>query len=229
MRSALILALALTAAACNAPPAAPPPAAQADSAVTAPETPAAETTVTPAVETAAPTAEPAAAGKAVPWKIDAAHSSIHFSVNHKVYGALGANFKSWTAKITFDPADLAHSSATVTIPMDGVKLGTPDADSAWPTAEWADVAHHPTVTFTSTGFKSLGGDKYQALGTLNVKGRATPITMPFTLKMAGNQADVLGAVSLDRTKLDIGMQTDPGGDWVDKTISVTVKVRATKG
>ena len=224
------LALALLAAACS-----PPSQTAASSAAMPPVESAAApaSSAAPAIEPAASapasSAAPAAKGVAAAWKVDAAASAIGFTANHKTLGPLKANFKGWSAQIVFDPGDLAHSAVSVTIPTAGVKTGQELVDSAWPEAEWFDVKAHPNATFTATSFKSLGGDKYQADGTLNVKGKPYPTTLPFTLKIAGNAATATAALTLDRAKLNIGMQSDAAGEWVDKSVAVNIKVQATKG
>jgi len=161
------------------------------------------------------------------WKVDAARSSIRFTGAHTTLGAFTGAFKGWTAQIAFDPKDLPHSKVAVTIPTGGVKTGKDLIDAAWKDKEWFDVAAHPTASFTATSFKSLGVNKYAAAGILTIKGKAYQASLPFTLAIVGKAATMTGALTLDRTQLDIGMSSDPGADWVAKAVSVRIALRAT--
>jgi cytochrome b561 len=225
MRAAFV-SLTLLLCACNAPPAGTAQSVTGQSVTAASIEPPAS--VDAPVSVAADPA-PSPAAQATPWKVDYAHSSLNFEVNHKVFGALTSTFKTWRADIKFDPNDLAHSSVTVTVPMKDAKMGVPDADAAWPNTEWADPAHYPAATFKAASFKHVGGDKYQAIGALTVKGKSMPATFPFTLTIKGDTADVAGQLKFSRATYDIGMQTDPNGDWVDKTVNVNANVHATRG
>ena len=45
---------------------------------------------------------------------------------------------------------------------------------------------------------------YQAVGTLTIRDKVIPLTLPFTLDLQGNHAVMSGAVTLDRLDFDIG-------------------------
>ena len=172
-------------------------------------------------------AAPAVAAPAA-WKVDPARSAVSFNGAHTTLGAFTGAFKGWTARISFDPADLAHSRVAVTIPTAGVKTGKDLIDAAWKDKEWFDVAAHPTASFSATRFKALGGNKYSAAGALTIKGKAYAATLPFTLAIEGKTATMNAALTLDRTKLNIGMSSDPGADWVAKAVTVKISLRATR-
>ena len=105
-------------------------------------------------------------------------------------------------------------------------MGNPVHDSAMSQAEWFDSATYPTAIFRSRGFRRISADHYRANGTLTLKGKALPITLPFTLNIAGDEASVSGAAVVDRVKADMGMTSDPGGSTVSKTIAVSFVVKA---
>jgi len=222
MRSALV-ALALALAACGAP-------TQNTNAPAAPPAPAPASAVAPPSEIAM---QPIADTKPAPpassaWKVNAAASTISFNGKHRTIGPFTGVFKGWSAKIVFDPNDLAHANVAVTIPTAGVTTGQQIIDEAWPETEWFDVKTYPSATFAATAFKSLGPGKYEADGALTIKGKAYPAALPFTLVINGANATAAGALTLDRTKLNIGMQSDAAGDWVDKNVTVNIKVVAAK-
>src|SRR5690606_10719845 len=95
-------------------------------------------------------------------------------------------------------------------------------------AEWFDTSTYPTARFQATAFKALGGNRYEAAGTLRIKTTTVPVVLPFTFDEANGTATVAGKLELDRTALNMGMMSDAGGDWVSKAIGVEIKVKATQ-
>ena len=95
-------------------------------------------------------------------------------------------------------------------------------------AEWLDPTGYPTARFETTAFKALGGNRYEATGTLRIKTTTVPVVLPFTFDEAGGVATVAGRLELDRTLLGLGLMSDAGGDWVSKAIGVEISVKAAR-
>lgn len=165
------------------------------------------------------------AGTAQSWTIDKAQSSITFSGTHSGAPFIGT-FGQWDAKVWFDPADLAGSKAVVTITTASGKTGDATKDGSLGGAEWFDPATYPTARFEADSFTALGGNRFEARGTLRIKTMTVPVVLPFTFDEASDVATVEGKVELDRTAFDLGMASDAAGSWVSKAIEVTIKVRA---
>jgi polyisoprenoid-binding protein YceI len=172
-------------------------------------------------------ARPVAAAGVPTWTVDKAHSKLAFDSAYETTKFTGT-FGAWTANIAFDPANLAASKATVTIDLASAKTGDQDRDESLPSADWFNISKFAKATFTTGAIKSLGGDKYQAAGVINLKGVSKPATLNFTLKITGNQAVMNGQATLDRTQWNVGE-----GQFVDEkpvphAVVVTVAITATK-
>lgn len=221
-----VLALAIVTALVGAPEG---PMPKAEAAITQPvETPAAPVqpdAATPPASAETPAAAPAAASAA--WTVDRKASRIEFAGTHAGSGFKG-RFERWSADIVFDPADLKAARATVTIETGSAKTGDGTQESSLQESEWFDPAGFPTATFKTTAIKALGGDKYEARGTLTIKGKSVPVVLPFELKIDGDRARMRGTAQLDRLALDLGVKSDPTADWVSKAIDVEVRVEATR-
>ncbi len=114
----------------------------------------------------------------------------------------------------------------MTIQTGSAKTGDPTQEGSLPGAEWFDTATYPTARFQATAFKALGGNRYEATGTLRIKATTVPVVLPFTFDEASGTATVAGKLELDRTALNMGMASDAGGDWVSKAIGVEIRVKA---
>ncbi len=166
----------------------------------------------------------ALAAGAPAWTVDKAHSKLGFDSAYSGMKFSGA-FNSWSAAIAFDPKNLPASKATVTIDLASARTGDNDRDESLPAPDWFNTGKFPKAVFTTTGITALGGDKYQAAGTINLRGVAKPATLTFTLKITGAQAVMSGQAVIDRTQWGVGQ-----GQFADETTvphAVTVKVNIT--
>jgi polyisoprenoid-binding protein YceI len=159
--------------------------------------------------------------------VDYAKSHLGFQVQWSGE-AFNATFKSWKADITFDPADLAHAHAVVTVDLASEASDASDNDEGLKGPEGFRVAKFPSAVFETTGFTSKGGNAYVATGTLSLHGAKRPVTLPFVLTITGNQAHMTGKTAVLRT--DFGLGT---GDWAGETpiahqVFITIDLTATK-
>jgi polyisoprenoid-binding protein YceI len=182
--------------------------------------------VLPAALACAAACLPAAAA-AVPaaWTVVPAQSRIGFSGTHAGNPFQGT-FGQFAANIRFDPADLPGSKVNVVIATASARTGDKFQESSLAGAEWFDPAAHPRATFTTTRITAAGPNRYVADGTLTIRGKATPVRLPFTLQIAGDMAKMSGRTSLDRIALGMGTKSDPGGAWVSKQIGLAIDITA---
>ncbi|HEY4942523.1 MAG TPA: YceI family protein [Rhizomicrobium sp.] len=169
----------------------------------------------------------AAPAAAATWKVDHAKSRLGFTVQWSGE-ALVATFKSWKADISFDPADLAHAKAVVTIDLASETSGSPDNDDGLQGSEGFATGQFPTAKFETTSFTAKGPNAYVATGRLALHGVTRAVTLPFTLTITGNTAHMTGKVVVLRT--DFGLGT---GEWAAPTpvtheVTITVDLTATK-
>ncbi|NJO56505.1 MAG: YceI family protein [Rhodospirillales bacterium] len=165
---------------------------------------------------------------ATAWTVVPGESRIQFSGTH-AGRAFKGTFEKWTAAIVFDPANLAASKATVTVDLASAKTGDTTYDKTLPSIDWFDIAKTPSGVYTTTAFRSVGADAYEADGTLAIRGLAVPVTLAFQWKTAGDRATLTGRTKVKRLDFGIGKSSDAPGEWVALDIPVEVAVTLTKG
>lgn len=170
-------------------------------------------------------ASPARAAPATPWTVDKAASKVGFSSSFDG-GAFSGSFRRWDAAIRFDPTNLAGSSVTATFDMTSAVTGDSGRDEALPQNAWFAAASFPKATFTAKTFKVLGGNRYQAVGTLTMRGVTKPLTLPFTLVITGGVGKMNASVGLNRLAFGVGQ-----GEWkttevVPGTVTVNISLTA---
>lgn len=172
---------------------------------------------------------PAAAAQIGPdsWVVEPAGSKIAFAGRHEKRPFTGA-FQRWNAQINFNPAKLDAAKAVVTIDLASAKTNSTYYDGTLPQSDWFDVGVTPQATFTSKSFKSLGGDQYEAVGDLSLHGITKPVTLPFTLKIDGGKAAMDSKLTVKRLDFNVGVNSDPQGEWVDDKVDLELHVAAHK-
>ncbi|KAE9631618.1 cytochrome b/b6 domain-containing protein [Parasedimentitalea maritima] len=117
-------------------------------------------------------------------------------------GQVAGSFADWTAAITFDdpaaPGPAGDVEVIIAIPS--LSLGTVTAQAMG--ADYFDSATYPTAVFKADIEKLEQG--YQAVGTLTIRDKILPITLPFTLDLQDDAAKMKAELTLNRLDFDIG-------------------------
>ena len=169
------------------------------------------------------------------YKIDAVHSSISFSVSHLMVSRTTGVFNDYEGTITFDPKDLAASSAQVIIQTASIDTRSQKRDDHLRSADFFDAVTHPQITFKSKQFTS-SGDGYLITGDLTVKGVTKEVAIP--VKISGPVVSPFGATVIGMTgqvtinRQDFGVSwnknLDAGGVMVGDNVDVQVNIEAHK-
>ncbi|MEO1043928.1 MAG: YceI family protein [Pseudomonadota bacterium] len=112
-------------------------------------------------------------------------------------------FSDWRAAIRFGADALDQSSIDVTIGLASARTGEAQVDEALPGADFFAIATSPQARFRSSSIRSLGGNRYEAPGTLSLRGVSQPVTLRFTLDIQGNSARANGNASINRAAFGI--------------------------
>ena len=156
-------------------------------------------------------ATPAAAAAPAAAKLVPAGSEVTFTA--KQLGVpLDGRFKRFDAQIALDPKQPQTGKVAFAIELGSVAIN-PESDSELGKNLWFDTAKFPKATFTSTAIKGLGGGRFEATGTLNIKGQQRPVTVPVTLTQAGGQTTATGGFTIKRLDFKIG-----DGEWADTSV-----------
>lgn len=169
----------------------------------------------------------AAPALAARWQVVPAQSSVGFTADWNGQKISG-RFQRFTAAIVFDPNK--PEAAKVSAVIDLSSVATPDrtVNGSLPGEDWFAFAKGPAAArFTATRIvRGKAPNSYVASGTLALRGRNVPVTLPFTLTVAGGTATMAGTATLDRRAFGIGVQSDASGNWVAFPVPVTIRLVA---
>ena len=118
-------------------------------------------------------------------------------------------FPGFATTLSFDEARPEEAKLEVSIPLAGASSGNADRDSTLQGADFFNVARFATAHYRASGFRALGDNRYQADGTLELRGIRKPVTLTFS--WTPGEAPVLaGKATVKRLDFGVG-----GGDWAD--------------
>jgi polyisoprenoid-binding protein YceI len=116
------------------------------------------------------------------YKLDKAHASLLFRVNHLGFSHYTGRFSTFDAKLQFDPEHPAASQVDVTIEPRSLEADNAPAgflDSLRGKA-WLDSAKFPQMTFHSTKIESTGEHALRIQGDLTLHGVTRPVILNAT-------------------------------------------------
>ena len=135
--------------------------------------------------------------------IDAARSKVTATFRQMKVPVEGV-FTRVAGSIAFDAANPVAASARIDIDTASFDLGMDDYNAEVRKKEWFDSAAHPKASFVSSSFRALGGERYEARGTLSIKGRSQPVTLPVTVRVEGKALVFDGTLPVSRKAFGIG-------------------------
>ncbi len=169
--------------------------------------------------TAAPAAEAPIVAMAGNWLVT--QGTLTFGVRQMGSDVQGS-FGTWAADIDFDEAN-GTGDVSVTIDTTSMTLGSVTKQAAEP--EFFDITAHPTATFAAA--ITPAADGYLADGTITLRGIVKPLSLPFTLTLAGDTATMAGQTTIDRRDFGMG-PSYPDEASIGFAVKVEVALTATR-
>lgn len=137
------------------------------------------------------------------WAVEPEASDIAFNYTQDGRQAEGA-FRHVEGEGVFDPDDPEATRLELRIQSRSLDLGDPRASAFALSAEWFDAGNFPVARYRLARLTPLGGDHYEALGDLTIKGRTRIVRIPLTLSFDDGAARAVGEVAFDRTEFGVG-------------------------
>jgi polyisoprenoid-binding protein YceI len=170
------------------------------------------------------------ASRAQEWQIDRAHSAAQFSVRHLMVNTVRGHFGKLTGTVRYDPQNPTAASVQTEVDVSTIDTGQPKRDAHLKSADFFDVAKHPTMTFQSTKVEPAGEGKLKLTGDLTMHG----VTKKVVFDVDGPTAPVtdqgvqrFGAAATAKiSRKDFGMtwnrMLETGGVTVSDEVTITL-------
>lgn len=165
---------------------------------------------------------------AADYKIDkeGQHAFVNFKISHLGYSWLYGTFKDFDGAFSFDAAKPEESKVQVELKTTSVDSNHAERDKHLRSADFLNVAKHPTATFASTGVKSTGEGTADISGNLTLNGVTKPVVIAAKFigegqdPWGGYRAGFEGSTKLKLKDFDIQKDLGPASSEVELIISV---------
>lgn len=155
------------------------------------------------------------AQNATMWKIDKAHTSVNFSVNH-FFSSVTGKFTSFEGDINFDPNNLRVSKVNFTVLINSVNTDDKKRDEHLQSPDFFDAKAYPNMTFKSTKIEKKSEKEYSVYGKLTIRDKTKDVVLPLEITGEMEHPMMKGTIilgvqldtTLDRTEYGVGT-----GDW----------------
>lgn len=165
---------------------------------------------------------------AATYKIDkeGQHAFVNFKISHLGYSWLYGTFNDFDGSFSFDAAKPEESKVKVELQTASVDSNHAERDKHLRSADFLNVAKHPTATFESTSVKSTGEGTADIAGNLTLNGVTKPVVIAATFvgegkdPWGGYRAGFAGSTKLKLKDFDIQKDLGPASQEVELIISV---------
>jgi len=169
------------------------------------------------------------------YKVDPAHTSIGFAIDHMVINTVHGRFRQFDGSINVDPANgNALKEATATIQAKSIDTDITRRDDHLRSADFFDVEKFPTIAFEANEVRKQGNDQV-LVGKLTMHGVTQEFSLPFKLKgpinaMGGTRLAL--AVNAKLNRKDYGLTwnkvLDAGGLAVGEVVTIQIDAEFVK-
>lgn len=154
------------------------------------------------------------------WMVQSGSLGIAVTqLGNRVEGA----FADWTAAIRFDEAVRTGPAGDVRVEVSipSLTLGSVTQQALGP--DFLAAQEHPVAVFEAEILRTETGD--EARGTLTIRDRSVPLTLPFTLVVEDGLARMTGSAVVDRLDFGVGETQDAKNLGLDVEIVVSLETR----
>lgn len=149
--------------------------------------------------------------------LDVGHSTITATFRQESV-PVDAPFKKFSGHISYNASSPATASASIDVETASFDIGDPAYNSEVRKKAWFDSAAFPVASFRSTAVKAISATRFEATGSLFIKGRSLAITVPINIVAAGSNTAFDGTLVVSRKAFGIGDPT--WEDVIDDQVNV---------
>jgi len=116
------------------------------------------------------------------WTIDAAHTELGFAVRHLMLSTVRGRFGAVNGTVLVDEKDPKSSKIDVTVDVASIDTRQEMRDNHLRSADFFDVANHPTMHFVSTRIEGDVSKTFKVIGDLTIRGTTRQVALDVTLE-----------------------------------------------
>lgn len=130
-------------------------------------------------------------------------------------------FPKFDVKLTLDDRKPDDNRLDVQILIASLDTQDEERDEILRSADFFDLAKHPTASFVSKRIKRFAAGRYVAAGTLTIRGVAREVQVPFTFA----DGRMSGSTTIRRLDFGVGQGEWKSTEWVGNDVKVSFALR----
>jgi polyisoprenoid-binding protein YceI len=127
------------------------------------------------------------------YNVDPVHSSVDFIARHLVAAKVRGHFTEFTGVLTIGDTP-ETSSVEATVQAASITTDNEMRDGHLKSADFLDLENHPTLTLKSTKITSKGGDNYELVADVTMRGVTKSVV--FSLEFLGTGPSMAPGVTV---------------------------------
>jgi polyisoprenoid-binding protein YceI len=177
-----------------------------------------------------------ATGTKTKWVLDGTHSELTFKVKHLMITNVKGEFRKFNAELESVGEDFTKAAINVTIDASSIFTNEDQRDGHLKSADFFDVANHPSLTFKGTSFKKVDNENYKLTGILTIKGVSKEVILdvefgginkdPWGNQKAGFSLN--GKINRKDWGLNWNAALETGGVLVSEEVKIAAEVQFVK-
>ncbi len=166
------------------------------------------------------------------WNLDRSHSSVKFNVQHLVISEVDGTFKIFDGSVNAPTADFNNATINFNVDVNSINTDEEKRDAHLKSDDFFNAEKYPKMTFISTSFKKVSGNKYALEGNLTI--RDVTKKVKFAVVYGGTVKDPWGNVKagfkatgkINRKDFGLkwGAMTEAGGAVVGDEVEMEIRV-----
>lgn len=175
------------------------------------------------------------ATEATTWTIDKAHSNVKFNVTHLVVSEVDGSFKVFDGSMVHTKPDYSDAKINFSVDVNSINTDNDMRDKHLKSDDFFNAEKYPAMSFESSSFTPLGGNKYKLSGNLTIRDVTKPVVFDVTYggtvtAMGKTKIGFKAKTTIDRFDYNLkwNKATEAGGLVVSKEVDLLVNVEMNK-
>ncbi len=170
------------------------------------------------------------------WKVDPAHSEVHFKIKHLVISTVTGAFKKFDGNFEASKHDLSDAQINFTVDASSIDTNNEQRDGHLKSPDFFDAEKYPELKFVSTSVEKKDDEEYVLTGELTIRDVTKPVELKVeyggqTQDMYGQTKagfDVTGKIDRQEFGLKWSGMTEAGGLVVSNDVKLNISLQFTK-
>jgi polyisoprenoid-binding protein YceI len=166
------------------------------------------------------------------WKIDVEHSTLHFSVRHKLLGEISGEFRCWGGRVRVDELTPQKTAVRIWVELSSIDTGSRSRDDALLRTELFDQRWEPALEFDGERLEVDAADHLALVGWLGLHSLRKEISVAvdaYALEVSASKParfTCTARASIDRRALGLTRKLGAGHWLSDQLLGDAIDIMA---